>query len=348
LPLIDHSRPTLGNEEIRRVAEVLASGQIAQGEVVGAFEQAFSRVMGGATAVAVSSGTAALHLALSALGVGPGSEVVVPSYVCSALLNAVHYVGATPVVVDVEPRSGNIDPADVAAHLTAKSRAVIVPHIFGQPADLKAIQALGLPVIEDCAQALGATIGGQPVGTFGDVAIFSFYATKVIATGEGGMVVTRSGRLAEEVRDRRDYDNREDYRLRFNYKLTDIQAAIGLSQIGRLPDFLRRRQAIAGSYDRAFSSVLAVPVQDPQRIYFRYVIDTGGDAESWINQLMEAGIRAARPVYRPLHRYLKIAACPVSETLWRQTLSLPIYPALTEKEMRRVISAVLRIVKELK
>jgi perosamine synthetase len=245
---IPHSRPTLGDEEARAVTEVIQSGHIAEGEVVARFEKAFAGKMGVQDAVTVSSGTAALHLALLAMGIGPEHEVIIPSYVCSALLHAVQYVGAQPVPAEIDPLTYNIDPDDVKKRITTRTKAVIVPHMFGLAADLERLLKLDVPIIEDCAQAVGGTYHQKPLGTFGDAAIFSFYATKMIATGEGGMVTSKSPKIIARVRDLKTYDGKAADRVRYNYKLTDVQAALGEVQLARLDDFIEQRRKIAWRY----------------------------------------------------------------------------------------------------
>ena len=174
---IPHSRPTLGAGEIRAATAVIESGHIAEGEAAKDFENEFARRLGVGYAVATSSGTAALHLSLLAMGIGVGDEVIMPGYVCTALLNAVSYVGASPVLADINPQTYNIDPDDVKNRLTERTRAIVVPHLFGLPADMESLLALNVPIIEDCAQAVGGFYNGSPLGTLGDVGIFSFYAS---------------------------------------------------------------------------------------------------------------------------------------------------------------------------
>lgn len=336
--IIPHSRPTVGPAEGRAAAAVIESAQIAQGAKVREFEQRFSAKHGAGDATACSSGTAALHLALMALGVHSGQEVIIPSYVCTALLNAVRYTGATPVVSDINSRSYNLDPDAVRAKMSRRTAAIIVPHMFGLPADVSSLSDCGVPLIEDCAQALGSTADGSWVGTRGQLAICSFYATKVITCGEGGMVVSRSKGLTERVRDLRDYDGRDDDKVRYNYKMTDIQAAVGLCQLDRLDEFIQRRRFIAGAYDAAFGELpMNLPVQAPGHIYYRYVIDTRRDAGEVIRKLGLKNIRAARPVGRPLHRHLGLDGYAGTETAWRSAVSLPIYPSLSEEDLHRII-----------
>jgi perosamine synthetase len=341
-PFIPHSRPTLGPEEIQAVSNVISSGYVAEGARVQKFEQSFADYLNIGHAVATNSGTSALHLTLLALDVGPGDEVIIPSYVCCALLNAVNYTGATPVLADICPDTCNIDAADVKKRLSDRTRAIIVPHIFGLAADLNALLALGVPLIEDCAQALGSEYAQRPVGTFGIAAIYSFYATKVITTGEGGMVVSNSKDIADRIRDLKTYDQKDDYKIRFNYKMTDIQAALGLAQLERLDTIIRRRRSIAVKYTRAFKSLdLNLPPQNSGHIFFRYVLGFNSDCLSFIQALANKGVGCDRPVYLPLHRQMKRKGCPVSEKAWKNSLSIPIYPSLTDEEGTRVIDAVL-------
>ncbi len=338
---IPHSKPTLGAEEIQAVSDVISSGYVAEGAVVQQFEQSFADYLDIQHAVTTNSGTAALHLALLALEVGPGDEVIIPSYVCCALLNAVNYTGATPVLADIRPDTCNLAAADVKKRLTPKTKAIIVPHLFGLAADLDSLLALEVPLIEDCAQALGSEYAQRPVGTFGVAAIYSFYATKVITTGEGGMVVASSKEFAERIRDLKTYDQKDDYQIRFNYKMTDIQAALGLVQLERLDTLIGRRRAVARQYTSAFEALgLNLPADDPGHIFFRYVIGLNTDSLSWIQALAREGIGSDRPVHLPLHRQLKSTGCPVAEKAWKNSLSIPIYPSLTDEEITRVIDAV--------
>ncbi|MFO8048565.1 MAG: DegT/DnrJ/EryC1/StrS family aminotransferase [Desulfosudaceae bacterium] len=334
---IPHSRPTLGDPEANRARQTILSGMVAQGPEVEKFETAFARKFQTKHGAAVSSGTAALHLVLLSLGVGSGDEVIIPSYVCAALLHAVHHAGATPVPADIEADSYNLDPTDVRRRITARTKALVVPHLFGRPANLDSLGELGIPIIEDCAQAAGGTLNGRPLGTFGKAAVFSFYATKVMTTGEGGMVISDSPSLIDHIKDLRDYDNRPSYAVRYNYKMTDLEAALGLSQLERLDDFIRCRRTIAEAYDRALASTgLSLPRPHPGHIYFRYVIDLPGAGKIREKMQLE-GIACEKPVFRPLHRYLGLSGYPRSDTAWERALSIPIYPALTNPELDYII-----------
>ena len=342
--IIPHSRPTLGAEEARAAARVIESGQIAQGEVVGKFEHALSRMIGVKHAAATSSGTAALHLTLLAMNIGPGDEVIIPSYVCTALLNAVNYVGAKPVLADIDPKTLNIDPEDVKRRLNEQTKALIVPHLFGLAANLKALTRLNIPIIEDCAQAIGSICKDFPLGSIGHAAIFSFYATKIITTGEGGMVVSNSTDLIDRIKDLREYDNRDDFKKRFNYKMTDLVAAIGLCQLKRLPDFIRKRRSVARKYDLAFQNLdIRLPVNDPDHIYFRYVVNLNTHLDRWIKALFKKSVICARPIYKPIHRYLNLQGYPNSQRAWETSISIPIYPTLADKEIDLVIEAFMQV-----
>ena len=338
---IPHSRPTLGTKEASAVSAVIESGYIAEGGVVQKFEEALANFLDLNFAVSTSSGTSALHLTLLAMGIGPGDEVIMPSYVCAALLNAVNYTGAKPILAEIHPNTFNMDAADAKGRINKRTKAIIVPHLFGLPANLNLLRKLDVPIIEDCAQAVGAAHQGRAAGTFGDAAIFSFYATKMITTGEGGMVVTRSRKISERIRELKTYDKRKKYHVSFNYKMTDIQAALGLVQLERLESIIQRRKSIAATYNSGFDSFdLNLPPADLGHVYFRYVIELKTDARPWIQTLARLGVTCDRPIYLPLHRYLKMTGFPTTENAWRQSVSIPIYPTLTCAEINRVIEAV--------
>ena len=336
---IPHSRPTLGDEEARAVTEVIESGHIAEGEVVTRFEKAFAGKMGVQDAVTVSSGTAALHLALLAIGIGPEHEVIIPSYVCSALLHAVQYVGAQPVPAEIDPLTYNIDPDDVKKRITTRTGAVIVPHMFGLAADLEQLLKLDVPIIEDCAQAVGGTYHQKPLGTFGDAAIFSFYATKMMATGEGGMVISKSPEIIANIRDLKTYDGKAADRIRYNYKMTDVQAALGEVQLARLDDFIEQRRKIARQYVKGLKSLrIKLPQEIDEHIYFRFVVALETNCDGFIRKFAQKEVVCARPVFLPIHRQLKKDGYPVTDKAWETTLSIPIYPSLNTMAIEQIIA----------
>ena len=295
-------------------------------------------------AVAVSSGSAALHLGLLALGLGAGDEVALPSYVCTALLHAVQHVGATPLLADIHSATYNLCPDDVRRRLSPHTRALIVPHMFGRAADLEALLDLGLPVIEDCAMSIGAERGGKRLGSHGALAVISFYATKVLCAGEGGAVVTSDPDLADRVRDLREYDGRSDPGPRFNYKLTDLQAAIARAQLQKLDSFLDRRRALGRRYTRELGGTEGrLPQFGPGDFPFRYVISHPLGADHLIPRFESAGVSARRPVFRPLHRVLDCPDGDYTASSWAfaKTISLPLYPSLSQDEVDRILQVAL-------
>jgi perosamine synthetase len=329
------------------VSASLDSLWLAPGSQTEAFEAAICEYHGhGFSAVALSSGTAALFLALYGLGVGENDEVLIPSYSCSALLNAIHMVGGQPIVVDVDPASWNISATAAAAAVTSRTRALIVTHAFGVPAEIEPLLAIGIPVIEDCAQSIGAEIAGRKVGCDGVVSTFSFFATKMLTTGHGGMVMSSDHDLIEKILDYRSFDCRETYIPRFNFQMADFQAALGNSQIGRFEGFMRRRRAIGERYRAALTEL----VDGWQRPRSEASIANGyrhvalvKDAAAVISAMDRQGISAAIPIkrYELLHRYLKLdpSLFPVAEGLPQRTLSLPAFPALDDAQLDRVIES---------
>ena len=347
--IIPHSRPWITNSDRDAVNSVLRSVQISQGSKVAAFEAEIAATVGRKEAVATSSGTSALHLALLALEVGEEDEVIIPSFVCTAVLNAVNYTGAIPRIVDIDPSTFNISPVSVAEAVTGQTKAIIVPHMFGYPAEIKTLVDLGIPVIEDCAQSIGASVDGKSAGSFGVLSVFSFYATKVLTSGEGGMVLGDSEALISKVRDLRDYDKKQNYTIRYNYKMTDMQAALGLNQLARLDEFIKIRKQVAARY---FTEFEKLDISLPQRrdknehIYFRYVVYTEKPVPPLLKGFRAKGILCQRPVSTPLHVYLDLTGFPHSTAAWEQTLSIPLYPSLKDEEISRVVSAVKEIFPE--
>ena len=347
--MIPHSRPSIDREEIRAVTEVLQSGHLAQGAVVEQFERGLAAYLGVAGGVAVNSGTMALEVALRVLGVGPGDEVVLPSYVCAAPWQAVQRVGAQARLVDIEPETCQIDTDLARAAITSKTRAIIVPHLFGLPADLTALAQLGVPLIEDCAQTLGAMEQGRAVGSVGTLTVCSFYANKLLCAGEGGMVLSRDPALLEQARALREYDGAPSLNPQAtNLKMTDVQAAIGLAQLNRLPAFIERRVSLARSYREALAGTSArLPVVPAGRshVYYRFVVRisqkrSGADELSeCLARLERQGVQCRKPVFRSLHRYLDLEGFPGSEAAEDEALSIPLYPALTDEEVAQVCMA---------
>lgn len=345
MTFIPHSRPLLGVAEAEAAARAVASGWIAEGPEVAALEREFAARLGVAHAVAFSSGTAALTAILAALGVGAGDEVIVPDFACAALLHAVRPLGAKAVPADIDPASLLLDPADVARRVTPRTRAVVVAHLFGRPARLVPLLRSGVAVIEDCAQSLGAEpFCTVPPGACGPAAFYSFHATKMIAAGTGGMAVTQSSAFASRLREIKEYDRRDEAGFRFNFRWSDLGAAVARVQLGRLAHFVARRREIARRFRKAFSGLGArLPEEEPSHVYYRFVIDLGRACGPFLRRARQAGVGCERPVFVPLHRLSGDPALPASETAWRRTASIPLYPALSEEEIGRVIEVVRRL-----
>jgi perosamine synthetase len=343
---IPHSRPTIGENEVRSVSKVMLSGQIAQGEMVEKLETNLREYFGVKGAVLTNSGTSALHLGLIAMGVGSGDEVLLPSYVCTAPLNAIYMAGALPVLCDIELRNFNISRESMDSRLSDKTKAVIVPHMFGNVADIDKISEPGIKVIEDCAHSAGALYSGCKAGSMGEFSIISFYANKMIAAGEGGAVLSNNEELLESVKDMRDYDEKEEYKLRFNYKMTDIQAAVGIEQLSRLDGFINRRKALAAGYQRAFKNIDVIcPEWEFDHVFYRYVIRIRKNVSEVMDRLREKNIIAAKPVYKPLHRYFETrAGFKRTDEVYATSLSLPIYPDLSDEAQKVVIEAVIGVI----
>jgi perosamine synthetase len=322
------------------VAAVIRRGWVAQGPEVAAFERELAARLATQAVAAVASGSAALELALRALDVGPGHEVVIPSYVCDALHHAVRRVGATPVLADADPATLSLSAKDAQARMSPRTRCLIVPHAFGLAVDLAPFLALGVPVIEDCAQALGARSDGTPVGAAGALAVCSFYATKLLTTGEGGAVAGPEA-LVARVRDLRDYDEREDLTPRLNAKLTDLAAALGRSQLARFDAFVARRRAIAARYRaRLADAPCALPPESgPRHVFHRFVVEIERPVDVVQAALAARGVAARRPVFRPAHRVLGLRGFPEADRLWQRALSIPCYPTLADAEVDSVAAA---------
>lgn len=319
--MIPHNRPTLGAAEEAAAAAVLRSGWLAQGAEVEAFENELCASVGlpAGHAVAVSSGTAALFLALEVLG-ARGKAVAFPAYVCSALRHAAAMAGAKEKLLDCAPGSPNADAA------TADAPLAILPHMFGIPCDLK--KARGV-IIEDCAQSLGGSIGGK-------ISIFSFYATKLITSGgQGGMLVSADAALVDAARDYRQFDGRRDHKARFNFQMTDLQAAVGRAQLKRLPEFLKRREEIFQRYKTAGLDLLDGP---KGTVRYRAVLKTDKPAKV-LEALAAADIKAIVPV-EDWELLGEPKNFPNAAALSRSTVSLPCYPSLTDSEVDSVLAAV--------
>lgn len=355
--MIPLARPVLGAEEEAAVVEVLRSGQLSLGPRVPEFERRFAARVGASHASAVSSGTAGLHLALRAVGVRDGDEVVTSplSFVASA--NVIAYERAKPVFADVDPRTLNLSPDAAAAAVTSRTTAILPVHIFGYPADTPALERLGLPLVEDACEALGAVhADGVGVGGRGHPAVFAFYANKQMTTGEGGMVVTGSEAVKRRLDSERnqgrapDMDWLDHDRLGFNYRLTDLASAIGIAQLDRLDGMLAARARVAGWYREALAGIEGVELPcedagDERRGWFVFVVQLprGVDRDAVIRALLERGVQS-KPYLPAIHLMSfyretyghREGEFPVCEDVAARSVALPFFPELRESQVEQV------------
>lgn len=351
--MIPIARPLIGEEEKRLVQEVLESGQLAQGSRVAEFERRFAELCGVAHAVACSNGTAALHLALLAHDIGPGDEVITTPFSFIATANSILFTGARPVFADIDPATYNIDVEHVAQLITARTKAIMPVHLYGQPASMAPLVELarhhGLALIEDAAQAHAARYQGRPVGSFG-TGCFSFYPTKNITSGEGGMVTTNDPALADRLRMLRQHGmNRQYYHeiLGFNFRLTDLQAAVGLGQLNLLNRWTEARRRNGAYYTASLPKEVTPAVLDGcEHVYHQYTLRVPGDRDRFVELLAERGVQARvyypLPIHQqPLYQNLGFRDhLPHAERASHQVLSIPVHPSLTGAEVEQVVVAV--------
>jgi perosamine synthetase len=367
---LPYGRQVIDAADIEAVVQVLRSDWLTTGPRVEAFEQAVAHYVDAPYAVAVSSGTAALHAAMYAIGVGPGDEVIVPAMTFAATANSVIYQGGTPVFADVEPQTLLLDPREVTAKLTPRTKAIVAVDYAGQPCDYEALRAMaekhGVLLIADACHALGASDQGKPVGSLADLTVFSFHPVKHLTTGEGGMVVTAHAELASRMRRFRNHGMTSDHRQRdqigtwyyemtdlgYNYRLTDFQCALGLSQLQKLACWLARRRAIAGLYDASLAGRIDIQYlkrrDGIEHAYHLYVVRCGqGVNRRVVYEKMRAAGIGVNVHYIPVHlhpyyrRHLGTGAglCRVAEKAYDEILSLPIHAGMADLDVDRVLQA---------
>jgi perosamine synthetase len=377
-PFLPYARPTVTEDDVQRVVEVLRSDWLTTGPMVEQLERAVARYVGAAHAMAVSSGTAALHAAMFALGIGPGDEVIVPAMTFAATANGVVYQGGTPVFADVDPETLLLDPARVEIRITRRTRAIIAVDYAGQPCDYNRLESIArarhLVLVADASHALGAADRGRPVGSLADVSTFSLHAVKPITAGEGGIVTTDDPTLAELIRRFRNHGFSRDHHQRaaadswyyemtdlgYNYRLTDVQCALALGQLSKLDARLARRREIARRYDHALAELAGVRPLGVRRgaTHGRhlYVVRLdrdvlGMDRAAVFRALRAEGIGVGvhyipvhlHPFYR--ERYgTGPGLCPAAEAAYEQILSLPLFPAMTDDNVADVIAAVRKVI----
>lgn len=371
--LLPYGRQQIDKADIEAVVQVLQSDWLTTGPTVAEFERAFAKFVGASEAVAVSNGTAALHAAMDALNIGPGDEVIVPAMTFAASANCVVFQGGTPIFVDVDAETLLLDPTQVEVKITPHTKAIVAVDYAGQPCDYTALRAVaercGLALVADACHALGGSYQGRPVGSLADLNTFSLHPVKPITTGEGGLITTHDVQLAQRMRTFRNHGISSDHRQReaqgswfyemvdlgYNYRLTDFQCALGLSQLHKLPGWVARRQEIAGYYDAALADMPGVtPLKRCENVdhaYHLYVIQLNMDQLRVDRVAIFRALRAEGigvnvhyiPVH--LHPYYRQwlgtgpGDCPVTEAAYERLITLPIFPAMSDQDIDDVITA---------
>lgn len=353
---IPPAKPIIGDEERAAVDRVLRSGMLAQGPEVAAFETEFAdHFVAGRPVVAVNSGTSGLHLGLLAAGIGPGDEVIVPSFTFAATGNSVALAGATPVFADIDPDTFTLDPAAVEAAVTPRTRGIMPVHLYGHPARMPELAAIAkahdLALFEDAAQAHGASLDGQQVGTFGAFAMFSLYPTKNMTSGEGGMIAAADEAIARRARLLRNQGMDKQYEnelIGFNARMTDLHAAIGRVQLTKVDAWTARRRQNAAFLDAHLESVVTPPVgEGVVHVYHQYTVRVPQDRDGFVRALKEEH-QVGSGVYYPIpnHRLPSLAPfapgldLPQTESAAREVVSLPVHPSLSQDDLERIVAAV--------
>lgn len=352
------AKPIIGEEEIENVVEVLKSGMIAQGPKVMEFEEKFANWIGAKYGIATNSGTSALHVALLACGIGEGDEVITTPFTFIASGNAIVYTGATPVFADIDLDTYTIDPDKIEDLITDKTKAILPVQLYGQAADMDKIREIAekhdLKIIEDAAQAHGAEYNGEKVGTLGDMACFSFYPTKNMTTSEGGMITTNDEELAKKAQMFRAHGASERYHhdeIGYNFRMTDIAAAIGLAQLKVIDEFNNKRISNANYLNEQLKDVegIATPKSPDnyKHVYHQYtILVEKGNRDDWVefltNKGIGTGIHYPIPLYnQPIYKKLGIEGdCPLAEKAADNVISLPVHPSLTKEDLDLVVDAV--------
>lgn len=350
--LIPAAKPIIGKEERRAVRRVMKSGMLAQGPEVASFENEFSQLIGSSHCVAVNSGTSALHLALLAAGIGPGDEIIVPSFSFAATANAVALTGATPVFADIEENFFNLDPAAAASVISQKTKGIMPVHLYGHPANMADLQDLckkhNLLLFEDAAQSVGAQFDGTPVGKFGIANSFSFYPTKNMTSGEGGMITTDSDDVARTAKLLRNQGMEKRYAneiVGFNNRMTDLHAAIGREQLKKVAKWTSARQENAAFLSANIKGVVTPPTApNAVHVFHQYTVQIiGHDRDKFSEELIKRGVGNGVYYPTPIHRlpsYNRADSLPVTERIAKECLSLPVHPSLSKRDLHKIVTAV--------
>ncbi|WP_455645327.1 DegT/DnrJ/EryC1/StrS family aminotransferase [Methanosphaera sp.] len=355
--MINIAKPIISDEEIEAVTEVLKSGMLAQGSVVEEFQNEFAKYVEAGYGIATTSGTTALHTALIAADIKPGDEIITTPFTFAATSNSILYSQATPVYADIDPKTFNLDPEKIEEKITDKTKAIMPVHLYGQPADMDAIMEIAekhdLKVIEDAAQAHGAVYHGKKIGSIGDLGCFSFYPTKNMTTGEGGMVTTNDEDLAEKsgmIRAHGESKRYEQSLLGYNYRMTNIAASIGLVQLKHIDEFNAKRNENAAYLNEGLADVEGITTpytaDDVTHVFHQYTIRVSKDRDAFKEYLTDneigTGVHYPIVLYKqPYYQTLGITGnCPEAEKAASQVISLPVHPSLTTEELDTIIETV--------
>lgn len=355
-------KPYLGQEESEAVAECMRSTWISsQGRFIQEFEEKVEAYTGAENAIAVSNGTVAIHLAMLALDIGPGDEVITTNFTYVASSNSILYVGATPVFVDIDPLSWNLDPSCIEDKITNKTKAILYTNVYGAPAEFNRLKEIAdthqLYLIEDAAESFGATYGDRMSGTLGDISTFSFFGNKTITTGEGGMVLTPHKELSEKIRKLKNQGNSETIRyyhdiLGYNYRMTNLQAAIGVAQLGKIEEILLLKNKIQQRYENGLKDLLQLQqlAQDSTSSYWMCsILCKSIRQKEFIIKALESNDVETRPFFTPIDElpfYKQVGDCPHSREISARGLNLPSFPALNEGEQDRIIAVIRNTIKK--
>lgn len=327
-------------------------------KIIKEFNDKFANYIGRKYAMTCTSGTTALHLALMALDIKEGEEVICPSYISVALLHAINYLKAKPILTDcnfdVKKGDFNISFLDVRNKISSRTKAIIVPHAFGYPAEIDRIITLGIPVVEDAAQALGGFYHNKKIGNFGEISLFSFHYSKMMTTGEGGILLTNSKELFEKIRFLADkestvisqrLDPHPDYHVQYNYMMDGLSSVLGISQLNQIDEFVKKRKEIAQIYTQSLKEIAEVPLFFKDNVFWRYIIRTKKDSREVIKEGLKYGIELGRGVYPPLHQYLRMSdrLFPNTKKAISSIIAVPIHPSLNKKEIHYIIKILKKI-----
>lgn len=349
-------KPYIGEDENKIVSECMKSTWISsQGKYIEAFEQNVQKYTGAKHAIAVSNGTVAIHLAMLALDIGPGDEVITPNFTYVASSNSILYVGATPIFVDIDPFSWNLDTSQIESKISSRTKAILYTNVYGAPAEFNELKKIadknGLYLIEDAAESFGATYGDKMSGTLGDISTYSFFGNKTITTGEGGMVLTPHKELADKIRKLKNQGNSETVRyfhdmLGYNYRMTNIQAAIGVAQLGKIQEILKLKRKLQQNYEDGLKDLVRfqkLPDNSSSSYWMcAIMLESVEEKENVIKALEKANIET-RPFFTPIDElpfYNKVEDCPHAKEVSIKGINLPSFPALIKKEQDRIIEII--------